>query len=117
MNKIPSWKLEVIHFSAEDIIVTSGAIDPAYDPIFSRNSNNTYVTSGIEFTQGGYQNYSDSSWYKFNYDYKNNTGFKNISAWTLDPQSTFYYAWFKETDNTWFTETRRLKDYKDGYPY
>ena len=116
MNKISSWKLEVIHFSAEDIIVTSGAIDPTYDPIFSRNANVTYVTSGTEFKQGGYNDYSDQTWYKFNYDYKN-TGFKNISAWTLDPKATFRYAWFKETKNLWYTDSNYLNSYSpDNYP-
>ena len=48
MNKIPSWKLEVIHFSAEDIIVTSGAGLRSTDLV----PDQWYATIGSELKDG-----------------------------------------------------------------
>lgn len=116
MSRISVPKLEVIHFSAEDVIVTSGTIDPTYNPKFAKNSNLVYVSSGDELYHGGYRNCLESSWYSFKYDNKGNSGFTSITEWTLDSESAYYYAWYKDLDNEWVTEPRQLRKYYSGYP-
>ena len=110
MKKLPSLNLEVIRFTTEDVIVTSGIVKPTYDYHFAANANSTYVSSGSELYQGGYTDCSEEDWYSFKYD-STNTSFKTIIPWQFNPDSRFYYAWFKETKNTWFTEHFYLKKY------
>ena len=107
--------MEVIRFDSQDVIVTSGAVDPTYHPIFEKNANSTYVSSGSELYHGGYRDCSLDKWYTFKYDTEN-PGFKKINEKPIAQCSGFYYAWYKDTENQWFTETNFLKNYTEPYP-
>ena len=118
MKKLPSLNLEVIRFTTEDVIVTSG-VNQVSTPITynywsSFENNATYVATVDELNQGGYS-YTESAWYKFVFSSKSDQKFQNITPWDPTSDSDYFYAWFRESVNTWWTDPRKSKTY-DSFP-
>ena len=111
MNKISSWKLEVIHFSAEDIIVTSGANPAPY--VFEGGRH--YFTIGREINNA----WPKSTGYPqlfFTFSPKESTdtfvfdsGNRANNVGNLDG---YRYSWFN--DNSWHTINETSDYYKDS---
>lgn len=107
MKKIAAPNLEVIHFTTEDVIVTSGANQITAPITYSSKfvNNKYYATTGNELGQGGYYNYSGSTWYRFQYKPKNEQRFTPIIEWDRDnAENDLTYAWFAESESMWKTD-------------
>ena len=107
MKKIAAPNLEVIHFTTEDVIVTSGANQITAPITYSSKfvNNKFYATTGDELGQGGYYNYSGSTWYMFQYKPKNEQRFTPITEWDRDnAEKDLTYAWFAESKSMWKTD-------------
>lgn len=112
MSRISVPKLEVIRFSAEDVIVTSGTGSVTVPVTYSGFSDNKYyTTTGDELNQGGY-GYSGSNWYRFQYKSKFEQPFQSITSWDHDdPDYDYMYTWFAEGDRIWRTESTKSRNY------
>lgn len=110
--------MEVIRFTAEDVIVTSG-VNTVSKPITysgSFENNNFYATTASELQQGGYDK-SGSTWYIFQYKSNKEQPFRSITAWDRENDSLFdyVYTWFAESERTWKLENQKTK-YYDSLP-
>ena len=111
MKKIHAAELEVIRFTTEDVIVTSGAggsggtTDPITAPFLP---DPTYFTSGDYINRSGASDkkFTDGLYYFFKVtDNGTNFGFDKSNYRTnigqVDP--SYLYAWY---DNRWITENK-----------
>ena len=116
MKKIAAPNLEVIHFTTEDVIVTSGTNQVTTPITYSGFGNGkNYATTGDELGQGGY-NYSGSTWYRFQYKSQNEQPFYSITTWDRDnSDGDLIYAWFAEDDRKWISKSVLSKKY-DSLP-
>ena len=119
MNKMAVPNLEIIRFTTEDVIVTSGTgqvsspITYSYCPGF--NNNTSYVATADELKQGGYS-YTESAWYRFVYSSNSDQKFQSITPWDPNSDTDYFYAWFRESVNTWWTDPRKSKKYNSLPP-
>ena len=106
MKKMAAPNMEVILFTTEDVIVTSGPNQNTVSISYATNFVNGkfYATTGDELGEGGYS-YSGSTWYKFQYKSKNELPFTSIATWDRDnAEKDFTYAWFAESESMWKTD-------------
>ena len=107
MKKIAAPNLEVIRFTTEDVIVTSGPNQNTVSISYATNFGNGkfYATTGKELGEGGYS-YSGPTWYMFQYRSKNEQPFTSIKAWDRDnAEKDLTYAWFAESESMWKTDS------------
>ena len=117
MKKICAPEFEVIHFTTEDVIVTSGTggSGGTSDPITSAFSPDpTYFTSGNYINKSGASSkkFTDGLYYYFKVtDNGTNFGFdkKNYRTNIGQVDPSFLYAWY---DNIWITQNKN----KNSYP-
>lgn len=113
MKKIAAPNMEVILFTTEDVIVTSGSNQNIASISYAPNFGNGkfYATTGKELGEGGYS-YSGPTWYIFQYRSKNEQPFTSIKAWDRDnSDKDFMYTWFAEDESTWRTESSFSRNY------
>lgn len=120
MKKICAPEFEVIHFTTEDVIVTSGTggSGGTSDPITSAFSPDpTYFTSGnyintyLSTIDPSLSRYADGRYYFFkvtdngtNFSFDKSKYAPNIN--TVNPD--YLYAWYK---NIWITENKNKYSY------
>ena len=115
MKKIAAPNLEVIHFTTEDVIVTSGANQITAPITYSSKfvNNIVYATTGKELGEGGYS-YSGSTWYRFQYKLKSEQPFTSIIEWDRDnAEKDLTYAWFAESESMWKTDSSFSRNYNE----
>ena len=110
MKKMPTPELEIIPFNTEDVIVTSA--EPTYSDKFISNSGQTFVAKTSELLAGGYLDSSKNDWYSFKYDTVTNR-FTQLTSWSFNPDSRLRYAWYKDSENLWYTDVLSLKYYNE----
>lgn len=109
MSRISVPKLEVIHFSAEDIIVTSGAGGSGGttgSTYYAFIQDIPYYTSGMEINESNNKTVVNAGNYYFFTPEENGNTFlynKDNKAYNINGVDTdkYYYAWF---DSIWYSD-------------
>ena len=95
--------MEVIRFTTEDVIVTSG-VSTVSKPITYSSSfvnRNYYATTSSELQQGGYDN-TGSTWYIYQFKPNKEPKFQSLEPWDRDKSEYDYiYTWFAESESQW----------------